>query len=74
MTTVGLPDTFTYTTIELVSRLGRTISLCLRITGSFFYPLHIRHGVRIAGSESSRWVQFVQFDQHKRPASGFASA
>ena len=31
MTTVGLPDTFTYTTIELVSCLVRTIGLCPRI-------------------------------------------
>jgi hypothetical protein len=39
-----------------------------------FHPLRIRHGVRIACSEPSRWVQFVQFDQHKRLASDFASA
>jgi hypothetical protein len=73
MTTVGLPDICAYTTIELVSCL---VTPSARAYGSRvrFYPLHIRHGVRIAGSESSRWVQFVQFDQHKRPASGFASA
>ena len=39
-----------------------------------FHPLHIRHAVRIGCSEPSGSVQFVQFDQHKRLASDFASA
>ena len=34
MTTVGLPDTFTYTAIELVFVPGYTIGLCVRITRS----------------------------------------
>ncbi|MCW2651042.1 MAG: hypothetical protein JWR32_2018 [Mycobacterium sp.] len=72
-TTVGLPDTFTYTTIELLSRL---VTPSARAYGSQvrFHPLCIRQAVRIACSEPSRWVQFVQFDQHKRLATDFASA
>jgi hypothetical protein len=73
MTTVGLPDTLTYATVELASCLDTPSA---RVYGSRvrFHPLRIRHGVRIACSEPSRWVQFVQFDQHKRLASDFASA
>jgi hypothetical protein len=39
-----------------------------------FHPLRIRRAVRIACSQPSRSFQFVQFDQHKRLASDFASA
>ena len=42
--------------------------------GVGFYPLRIRHAVRIARSEPSELVQFVQFDQHKSLAPDFASA
>jgi hypothetical protein len=34
----------------------------LRIRRSLFHPLRIRHAVRIACSEPSRLVQFVQRD------------
>jgi hypothetical protein len=39
-----------------------------------FHPLNIRHAGRSACSESSRWVQFVQLDQHERLGSDIASA
>jgi hypothetical protein len=52
---------------------GRVIGLCLLITRSF-YQLRIRHAVHIACSQPSRSIQFVQFYQHKRLASDFASA
>ena len=65
MTTVGLPDTSTYTTPELVSCLVTSSARAYGSRGRF-HPLRIRHAVQIACSEPSRWVQFVQFDQHKR--------
>jgi hypothetical protein len=73
MTTVGLPDTSTYTPIDLLSPL---ITPPARAYGSQvrFHPPNIRHAVWIACSEPSRWVQFVQLDQHKRLATDFASA
>ena len=73
MTTVGLLDTSTYATREFVSRLVMR-SACAYGSRVRFHTLHIRHGVRIACSEPSRRVQFVQLDQHKRLASDFASA
>jgi hypothetical protein len=39
-----------------------------------FHPLRIRRSIRMACSERSRWLQFVQFDQQKRLASDCASA
>jgi hypothetical protein len=42
--------------------------------GLSLHPLCIRHAVRIACSEPSELVQFVQFDQHKRLTPDFASA
>jgi len=73
MTTVGLPDTFTYAAGELVSCL---IVSSARAYGSRgrFHPLRIRHAVQLACSEPSRRVQFVQFDQHKRLSTDFPSA
>jgi hypothetical protein len=73
MTTVPLPDTSSYATVEVVSCL---VTPSARAYGSRvrFHTLRIRHGVRIACSEPSRRVQFVQLDQHKRLASDFASA
>src|ERR1700736_133143 len=73
MATAGLPDTSTCTTIDLVSCL---VAPSARVYGSRvrFHPLRIRHAVHIACSEPSGSVQFVQFDQHKRLASDFASA
>ncbi len=73
MTTVGLPDTSTYTPIELVSCLVVT-AVCAYGSRVRFHPLRIRHAVHIACSEPSGSVQFVQFDQHKRLASDSASA
>jgi hypothetical protein len=73
MTAIGLSDTSTSKTMGFVSCL---FAPAARVYGSrvSFHTLRIRHGVRIACSEPSRRVQFVQFDQHKRLASDFASA
>jgi hypothetical protein len=73
MTTAGLPDTLNYATVELASCL---VTPSARAYGSQvrFHPLRIRHAVHIACSEPSRWVQFVEFDQHKRLGTDFASA
>src|SRR6267378_2185590 len=73
MTTVGLPDTSTDTARELASCLLAQ-SACAYGSRVRFHPLRIRHAARTACSEPSRWVQFVQFDQHKCLASDFASA
>jgi hypothetical protein len=65
MTTVGLPDTATYTTTELISCLIAP-SACTYGSQGRLHPLCIRHAVQTACSETLRWVQFIQFDQHKR--------
>jgi hypothetical protein len=73
MTTFRLPDTLNYTTVEFTSC---RVTPSARAYGSEvrFHPRCIRHAGRSACSEPSRWIQFVQLDQHKRLTSDIASA
>jgi hypothetical protein len=73
MTTVRLPDTLDYATVELASCLVTSPARAYGSQGRL-HPLCIRHAVQTACSETLRWVQFIQFDQHKRLGTGFASA
>jgi hypothetical protein len=58
---------------ELVSCLVTPPARAYGLQGRF-HPLRIRHAGHIGCSGPSRWVQFVQFDQHKRLGTDFPSA
>ena len=68
---LGQPST-NRMTIDAHFELNSALNQGVRLIRS--YPLLIRHAARSECSEPSRWAQFVQLDQRKRPTSDFASA
>ena len=68
---LGQPST-NRMTIDVHFELNSALNQGVRLIRS--YPLLIRHAARSERSEPSRWAQFVQLDQRKRPTSDFASA